>query len=104
VSPAQLRAAAEAALPGPAPGLSHPAGESASDRLRLTGRVKAALALAEEEARTFTRKYVGVGDLLIALVRQRDTGAHDVLQTLGVNVDAARAALRQHYESVPETS
>jgi ATP-dependent Clp protease ATP-binding subunit ClpC len=83
---AVTRAAVEAAVrPGD--------GAEEVAELVLTPRAKAALDLAEEEARTLGHQYLGTEHVLLGLIREGDGIAAGVLQTMGIDHDRARSAV-----------
>jgi ATP-dependent Clp protease ATP-binding subunit ClpA len=55
--------------------------------------VRRVVELAGEEASRFGHRYVGPEHLLVGMLRDNDSGAARVLQTEGVDLEAARAAL-----------
>ena len=52
-----------------------------------------AVALAEAEASTLRHEYTGTGHLVLGLLRQRDSSAARVLESLGISLEGARAQL-----------
>jgi ATP-dependent Clp protease ATP-binding subunit ClpA len=58
-----------------------------------SAEVRRVVELAGEEASRFGHRYVGPEHLLLGMLRDNDSGAARVLQTEGVDLEAARAAL-----------
>jgi hypothetical protein len=53
--------------------------------------------LAEERTRGRAGAFVGVEDLLLAILRQGEGPAYDVLATLHISLEAVRDALRRRF-------
>lgn len=64
-------------------------------KLPQTPRVKKAIEAAMEEARDLGHNYVGTDHILLGLLREAEGIAPTVLMNLGVNLDAARTAVRK---------
>ena len=64
---------------------------SASGEIGLTPRAKKVIELAVDEARRLNHQYIGTEHLLIGLLREGDGVAAGVLESLGVNLEKARA-------------
>jgi len=60
---------------------------------RFTERAKAVLTLAQREAEAAHHSYIGTEHVLLGLLTERDCLACHVLNALGVELDAARAAI-----------
>ncbi len=58
---------------------------------RFTERARNAVALAEDEARALKHRYVGTEHILLGLLREEDSLAARVLESLGVTLDEVRA-------------
>ena len=65
-------------------------GRRAPSHLTLTPRTKRVLALAVDEARRLGHNYVGTEHLLLALVKEDEGLAVDVLRNMGLDLDAIR--------------
>lgn len=87
VSPSRVRTEVEKQLPR---GDARP-----SQDMTLTPRAKRVIDLSYEEARGFSHNYIGTEHILLGLVREGDGLAGRVLAKLGVELEAARAALGQ---------
>ena len=66
-------------------------GKSTSTELGLTPRAKRVIELAVDEARRLNHNYVGTEHLLLGLLREGEGVAGGVLESLGVNLERARA-------------
>ncbi|TET87834.1 MAG: ATP-dependent Clp protease ATP-binding subunit [Dehalococcoidia bacterium] len=66
-------------------------GKSTSTELGLTPRAKRVIELAVDEARHLNHNYVGTEHLLLGLLREGEGVAGGVLESLGVNLERARA-------------
>jgi ATP-dependent Clp protease ATP-binding subunit ClpC len=66
-------------------------GKSSSTELGLTPRAKRVIELAVDEARHLNHNYVGTEHLLLGLLREGEGVAGGVLESLGVNLERARA-------------
>jgi len=60
---------------------------------KFTERARRVLSLAQEEAQRFNHDYIGTEHLLLGLLRERDGVAARVLESLGVELNAARDAV-----------
>ena len=72
-------------------------------RLRFTSRAEETLVLAEQESRALGRRRVGVGEMVVAMLRQHTGRSYDILDSLGVRLESVELELRRHYETMPET-
>ncbi len=63
----------------------------ASGEIGLTPRAKKVIELSVDEARRLNHQYIGTEHLLIGLLREGDGVAAGVLESLGVNLEKARA-------------
>jgi hypothetical protein len=61
---------------------------------RFTESAKKVLMLAQEEAERSHHSYIGTEHLLLALLRQPDTTAAEVLRDLGIEADTVRATIQ----------
>ncbi len=66
-------------------------GKSTSTELGLTPRAKRVIELAVDEARRLNHNYVGTEHLLLGLLREGEGVAGGVLESLGINLERARA-------------
>lgn len=66
-------------------------------RERFTDQAQQVLAFAEEEAHRLNHDYVGTEHLLLGLVRQQDAPASRILDSLGVGLPRARAAVERTF-------
>ena len=57
---------------------------------RFTSPARAAVVLAQEEARVLRHNYIGTEHLLLGLIRQTDGLADEVLTSLGISLDEVR--------------
>jgi ATP-dependent Clp protease ATP-binding subunit ClpC len=57
---------------------------------RFSGQARHAMALAEEEARSLDHNWLGTEHLMLGLIREVDGGAAKVLESVGVDLEAAR--------------
>jgi ATP-dependent Clp protease ATP-binding subunit ClpC len=57
---------------------------------RFSGQARQVMALAEEEARSLDHNWLGTEHLMLGLIREVDGGAAKVLESLGVDLEAAR--------------
>ncbi len=64
---------------------------TASGEIGLTPRAKKVIELSVDEARRLNHQYIGTEHLLIGLLREGDGVAAGVLESLGVNLEKARA-------------
>ena len=64
--------------------------ESASNEPKLTPRAKRVLELAADESRRMKHNYIGTEHLLLALIREKDGVAANVLHKLGLDLEKAR--------------
>ena len=64
---------------------------AASGEIGLTPRAKKVIELSVDEARRLNHQYIGTEHLLIGLLREGDGVAAGVLESLGVNLEKARA-------------
>jgi ATP-dependent Clp protease ATP-binding subunit ClpA len=64
--------------------------EPSSSEPKLTQRAKRVLELAAEEARLMRHNYIGTEHLLLALVREKEGTAGQVLRHLGLDLEKAR--------------
>lgn len=93
VSLGKVRQEIEAEVqPGTDPGASEP---------KLTPKAKRVLELAADEARRMRHNYIGTEHLLLALLREKDGLAAQVLRRLGLNLEKARAQVMEYLG--PET-
>jgi ATP-dependent Clp protease ATP-binding subunit ClpA len=76
--------------------------ESASSEPKLTPRSKRVLELAAEEARRMKQNYIGTEHLLLALLREKDGVAANVLHKLGLNIEKARQLVYEYHGSTDE--
>src|SRR3989344_3168815 len=65
----------------------------------LTGKVKKVFEFANEEAANLNHNYVGTEHLLLALLRQTDGGAAQVLENLNVNLKEVRKEILKELET-----
>jgi len=65
--------------------------------LPFTPRSKKVLELAVDEARNLGHNYVGTEHLLLGLVREREGIAARVLESMGVDLEKARASCRRDF-------
>lgn len=65
----------------------------------LTGKVKKVFEFAQEEATSLSHNYVGTEHLLLALLRQTDGVAAQVLENLGVNLKDIRKEILKELET-----
>ncbi|HEX6548273.1 MAG TPA: Clp protease N-terminal domain-containing protein [Candidatus Dormibacteraeota bacterium] len=89
VDPADVRQGVEAVLEPRKPGIPQ--------RIIPTARVKKVIEIAFAESNRLRHRYVGTGEVLLALVSEGEGVAAHVLKDLGVE----RAALEQKVESAP---
>jgi hypothetical protein len=69
-------------------------GSRGMDRFdKFTDRARKVLTLAQDEAQRFNHNYIGTEHLLLGLVREGEGIAAGVLESMGVNLDRARAEL-----------
>jgi len=74
-----------------------------SGEIGLTPRAKRVIELAVDEARRLNHNYIGTEHLLLGLLREAEGAAASVLESLGVNLDKARAeTLRILSEMMPQ--
>jgi len=74
-----------------------------SGEIGLTPRAKRVIELAVDEARRLNHNYIGTEHLLLGLLREAEGAAANVLESLGVNLDKARAeTLRILSEMMPQ--
>lgn len=74
-----------------------------SGEIGLTPRAKRVIELAVDEARRLNHNYIGTEHLLLGLLREAEGAASSVLESLGVNLDKARAeTLRILSEIMPQ--
>ena len=74
-----------------------------SGEIGLTPRAKRVIELAVDEARRLNHNYIGTEHLLLGLLREAEGAASSVLESLGVNLDKARAeTLRILSEITPQ--
>jgi len=74
-----------------------------SGEIGLTPRAKRVIELAADEARRLNHNYIGTEHLLLGLLREAEGAAANVLESLGVNLDKARAeTLRILSEMMPQ--
>ena len=62
---------------------------------RFTDRARRVLVLAQDEARLLGHNFIGTEHLLLGLIHEGDGLAAKALQSLGVHLDTARAAVQQ---------
>lgn len=62
---------------------------------QFTGRSRAVMVAAQEEARVLRHDYLGTEHILLALLAVEDGGAAKALHALGVELEAARGAVRE---------
>jgi hypothetical protein len=62
---------------------------------RFTERGRSVVVAAQEEARALSHDHVGTGHLLLGLLRTEESRAAAALQTLGLDLEAARAHLER---------
>jgi ATP-dependent Clp protease ATP-binding subunit ClpA len=67
--------------------------EERADFNRFSPRARAALSLAQEEARRLRHNYIGTEHLLLGIGSQGEGGAANVLEMLGVSLGEVRAAV-----------
>jgi ATP-dependent Clp protease ATP-binding subunit ClpC len=60
---------------------------------RFTDRARRVVVLAQEEARMLNHNYIGTEHILLGLIREREGVAARVLESLGISLDAMRAAV-----------
>lgn len=70
--------------------------ESPSNEPKLTPRAKRVLELAADEARRMKHNYIGSEHLLLALIREKDGVAANVLRKLGLNLEKARQQVMEY--------
>ncbi|MDY6916408.1 MAG: ATP-dependent Clp protease ATP-binding subunit [Chloroflexota bacterium] len=76
---------------------------SVSGEIGLTPRAKRVIELAVDEARRLNHNYIGTEHLLLGLLREAEGAAASVLESLGVNLDKARAeTMRILSETMPQ--
>ncbi len=75
--------------------------EPAGSEPKLTPRAKRVLELAADEARRMRHNYIGTEHLLLALIREKDGVAANVLRKLGLNLEKAREKVLEYLG--PET-
>ncbi len=73
-----------------------PSDEGASSEPKLTPRAKRVLELAADEARRMRHNYIGTEHLLLALLREKDGVAANVLRKLGLNLEKARHQVMEY--------
>jgi len=79
-------------------------GRRAPGQLTLTPRIKRVLALAMDEARRLGHNFVGTEHLLLALVKEEEGLAVDVLRNMGIDLEAVRKeTTRLLVEAKPRT-
>ncbi len=66
-------------------------GKTSPGEVGLTPRAKKVIELAVDEARRFNHNYVGTEHLLLGLLREGEGVAGGVLESLGINLERARA-------------
>jgi ATP-dependent Clp protease ATP-binding subunit ClpC len=76
----------------------------ASEDVPFGEESKKSLELALAEARLLDSIYVGTEHLLLALLRQEDTEACQILHSVGVRMEGARAATKRVWESGEDES
>ena len=60
---------------------------------RFSEPARRAVTSAEDEASTLKHEYTGTGHLVLGLLRQRDSSAARVLESLSISIEGARAQL-----------
>ncbi|HEY0075252.1 MAG TPA: Clp protease N-terminal domain-containing protein, partial [Abditibacteriaceae bacterium] len=70
--------------------------EPAGSEPKLTPRAKRVLELAADEARRMRHNYIGTEHLLLALLREKDGVAANVLRKLGLNLEKARNQVMEY--------
>jgi hypothetical protein len=70
--------------------------EPASSEPKLTPRAKRVLELAADEARGMKHNYIGSEHLLLALIREKDGVAANVLRKMGLNLEKARQEVMEY--------
>jgi ATP-dependent Clp protease ATP-binding subunit ClpC len=73
-----------------------PSEEGPSSEPKLTPRAKRVLELAADEARRMRHNYIGTEHLLLALLREKDGVAANVLRKLGLNLEKARNQVMEY--------
>ena len=94
IEPEQLRAATLAAI---APVVEP---QRQASEPKLTGKAKRALELAADEARRLRHNHIGTEHLLLALLREKDGVACEVLNGLGLTLENTRAQVLIHLDEV----
>jgi ATP-dependent Clp protease ATP-binding subunit ClpA len=69
--------------------------ESPGSEPKLTPRAKRVLELAADESRRMRHNYIGTEHLLLALIREEDGIAANVLRKLGLDLDKARLIVEE---------
>lgn len=72
------------------------ADEPAGSEPKLTPRAKRVLELAADEARRMKHSYIGSEHLLLALIREKDGVAANVLRKMGLNLEKARQEVMEY--------
>ncbi len=70
--------------------------EPAGSEPKLTPRAKRVLELAADEARRMRHNYIGTEHLLLALLREKDGVAANVLRKMGLNLEKARHQVMEY--------
>jgi ATP-dependent Clp protease ATP-binding subunit ClpC len=73
-----------------------PGNEMPSPEPKLTPKAKRVLELAADEARRMRHNYIGTEHLLLALLREKDGIAAQVLRKLGLNLEKARSQVMEY--------
>jgi ATP-dependent Clp protease ATP-binding subunit ClpC len=84
--------------------LSRPEVTTRAGHIIPTSRVKRVIEIAFEEARRMGHNYVGTEHLLLGLLLEGEGIAANVLQDLGVTLDAARAEIERLLQAGPAES
>lgn len=94
VSPQHVRQEIEAEIGQPE--------EPSGNEPKLTPRAKRVLELAADESRRMRLNYIGTEHLLIALLREKDGVAANVLRKLGLKIETVRTQVESYVGSGPE--
>lgn len=70
---------------------------------RFTDRARKTLALANQEAMRLHNEYIGTQHILLGLLREGTGVAADLLNNLGVDLEAARVAVQNRTAKGPES-
>jgi ATP-dependent Clp protease ATP-binding subunit ClpA len=65
---------------------------------RFTDRARRVVVLAQEEARMLKHNYIGTEHILLGLIRERDGMAAQVLESLGISLDAGPRRRMSHVD------